>query len=112
MNFNQQLQEAYNAGYYRALHEELVGNPNLPPPPPPEGPYSDNQVAQRQAQGQAQGQGAPVAHIAPTGTPPPTPNDPTWNGYPTRVINGVTYYYWVGYGPNQNTLKWRSRQPR
>ena len=61
--------------------------------------------------GQAQAQGAPVAHLAPTGTPPPTQNDPTWNGYPTREIDGVLYYWWEGYGPNQNTNKWRSRRP-
>jgi len=39
MNYNQQLQEAYNAGYYRAMNEQrLPGRPEERPGPTP--PYN------------------------------------------------------------------------
>ena len=37
MNFNQQLQEAYEAGYYRALNEQIGGGKGLAIPAFPAG---------------------------------------------------------------------------
>jgi hypothetical protein len=115
------IQEAFQKGYLAGLNEQASGGGLVPQsdyydlykgPHMPGG--SDHWLPKDDmwVQGQAQANAAPVAYLAPKETPPPTQNDPTWNGYPTRTIDGITYYWWEGYGPNQNIPKWRSRRPR